>query len=140
MFLKIFTAFTIILISKTYGNLDNQQGLYVIVDGYPWWNDGNVNNVNAVLANAGTKLSSNENIQNHSSIYLTGYVSTKNPLDGLTVTFNYNLEGQVKELIKKIPDSCIDSESKAEKRSSETVDSKDQDYNCHLGDVRLDGN
>uniref|UniRef100_A0A0N5BB49 Secreted protein n=1 Tax=Strongyloides papillosus TaxID=174720 RepID=A0A0N5BB49_STREA len=143
MFLKIFTASIIILLSRNLtseaSTISENKGLNVIVDGTLSWEYPSVSNVNGKLQKSGLTVTSADYTQTPSEIYLSTYIDSKDLLDKLSVTFNYKFNGQDKRLVKKIPDECNKSESEVEKGSSGTVNLEDKDYNCNLGNIRLDG-
>uniref|UniRef100_A0A0N5B3I1 Cystatin domain-containing protein n=1 Tax=Strongyloides papillosus TaxID=174720 RepID=A0A0N5B3I1_STREA len=141
MLLKTFTVSTIILIStslisKTYGNLESRNNYHVNVHGNVQWDDSNVNDVIAVLEKEGTEVCRNTVKESPSSIYLTTFIDTKNEIDGLTVTFNYNLRGESKKLKVTVSDKCTYDRSNPQ-TAIVVGDIKFENIHCNLGNVYL---
>uniref|UniRef100_A0A0N5BF02 CBM49 domain-containing protein n=1 Tax=Strongyloides papillosus TaxID=174720 RepID=A0A0N5BF02_STREA len=141
MFLKLFTAFTIILISRSLTtnvdiSLENNKEFNVIVEGTLSWNDQNVKNVKGELQKNDKTVTSAKYEQNPSTIYLTAYKYTTDSLDAFSVKFGYDVadSGLQGELVKKIPENCINVNSDV---NDETLNLKDGDFTCNLGYVYI---
>uniref|UniRef100_A0A0N5CA54 Uncharacterized protein n=1 Tax=Strongyloides papillosus TaxID=174720 RepID=A0A0N5CA54_STREA len=142
MFLKIFTAFIVLSISKitipkTYYNVHSDRLFNVRVSGTSKWDNPKVKDASVTLC-GGQDLTvcASKNLNNNTDFLVAVFKSSSISLESFLVQFKYDLNGQKHYLTVKIPDACKN--IPIHTKLDYTIYLNTTDFMCNLNDVYID--